>query len=108
MLTRVTGVLFQAPAGSQVEIAAESQSNNGVEDVSSSSDNMDQRKKDKSDGRDRTDAEVVDTYPKGDRDQRRTKEQKAINDRGGVDNLDNRRNEVAPSKWTDMGIAPPP
>jgi hypothetical protein len=72
-----------------------------------STDNLDERKRDKTDGRDRTGADIIDTYPKGDRDQRRAKEQKAINDKGGVGNLDNRRNEVAPSKWPDMGIAPP-
>jgi hypothetical protein len=33
MLTRVTGALFEAPAGSQVEIVARSQGNNGVEDA---------------------------------------------------------------------------
>jgi RHS repeat-associated protein/uncharacterized repeat protein (TIGR02543 family) len=76
-------------------------------DYIGSTDNMDQRKKDKSDGRDRNGADVVDTYPKGDRDARRTKEQQAINDRGGVDNLDNRRNEVAPNKWPTKGIIPP-
>jgi hypothetical protein len=76
-------------------------------DYIGSTDNMDQRKKDKSDGRDRNGADVVDTYPKGDRDARRTKEQQAINDRGGVDNLDNKRNEVAPNKWPTKGIIPP-
>ena len=39
------------------------------------------------DGRDREGAEIIDKYPKGDRDARRAKEQQAINDRGGVDNL---------------------
>jgi RHS repeat-associated protein len=76
-------------------------------DYVGSTDNMDQRKKDKSDGRDRNGADVVDTYPKGDRDARRTREQQAINDRGGVDNLDNKRNEVAPNKWPTKGIIPP-
>ncbi len=41
-----------------------------------------------------------------DRDARRAKEQKAIN-RGGVDELDNKRNEVAPKNWPSQGIAPP-
>lgn len=76
-------------------------------DYVGSTDNLDQRARDKSDGRDRTGATVIDTYPKGDRNKRRSKEQQAINDRGGVENLDNRRNEVAPRKWEDMDIKPP-
>lgn len=76
-------------------------------DYIGSTDNMDERKRDKSDGRNREGAEVVDTYSKGDREARRRKEQQAINDRGGVDKLDNRRNEVAPSKWPSQGINEP-
>jgi RHS repeat-associated protein len=76
-------------------------------DYVGSTDNMGQRERDSSDGRDRRGSEVVDTYPKGDRDARRTKEQKAINDRGGINELDNRRNEIAPRKWPDYGINPP-
>lgn len=76
-------------------------------DYVGSTDNMGNRQRDKSDGRDREGAEVVDTYPKGDRDARRAKEQQAINDRGGVDKLDNKRNEVAPKKWPSMGVTPP-
>jgi RHS repeat-associated protein len=76
------------------------------DDYIGSTDNMDQRKRAK-DGRDREDAEVVDTYPKGDTDARRAKEQKAMNDRGGVENLDNKRNEVAPKNWDSLGIKPP-
>lgn len=30
-----------------------------------------------------------------------------MNDRGGVDKLDNKRNEVAPKKWPSMGVTPP-
>jgi hypothetical protein len=80
--------------------------NSGMDYVGST-DNMENRVRDKSDGRDREGAEIIDTYPKGDRDVRRVKEQEAINARGGVENLDNKRNEVAPSKWQDMGINPP-
>jgi RHS repeat-associated protein len=72
-----------------------------------SSDDKEQRARDKSDGRDRRGAETIDTYPKGDKDVRRAKEQQAINDRGGVDKLDNRRNEIRPSKWPDFGVTPP-
>jgi RHS repeat-associated protein len=76
-------------------------------DYIGSTDNLGNRKRDKSDGRDREGAEVVDTYEKGNRDDRRTKEQQAINDKGGVDNLDNNRNEVAPKYWPQKGITPP-
>jgi RHS repeat-associated protein len=77
---------------------------NSGKDYVGSTDNLDQRQRDKSDGRDRGGAEVVDTYAKGDRDARRAKEQQAINDRGGVDKLDNRRNEIAPAKWDQFGV----
>ena len=76
-------------------------------DYIGSTDNLDNRKRDTTDGRDREGATVVDTYPKGDRDERRRKEQQAINDRGGVDSLDNRRNEIAPRKWPSKGVQPP-
>jgi hypothetical protein len=45
-----------------------------------STNDLDQRKTDKSDGRDRNAAEVIDTYNKADKDERRRKEQQAIND----------------------------
>lgn len=76
-------------------------------DYIGSSDDIKQREKDKSDGRDRSGADIVDRYPRGDRDARRTKEQQAMNDRGGVDKLDNRRNEIAPKKWNDKGVKSP-
>ena len=63
-----------------------------------STDNLDQRKKDKRDGRDRNVADVIDTYDRDDRGERRRKEQQAINDFGGVENLDNRRNEIREAK----------
>jgi hypothetical protein len=68
---------------------------------------MDQRKKEKRDGRNREKAQIIDSYPKGDDVERRAKEQQAINDRGGKGNLDNKRNEVAPEKWPYFGITPP-
>jgi hypothetical protein len=68
---------------------------------------LNERKKDRSDGRDRTEAVIIDTYPKGDRDAGRAAEQNAINKRGGVDKLDNKRNEIAPDKWPDSGVLPP-
>ncbi len=76
-------------------------------DYIGSTDNLDQRKRDKSDGRDRDGARIVGEYDKGNRDERRNKEQQAINDHGGVENLDNRRNEVRESKWPANGINPP-
>jgi hypothetical protein len=68
------------------------------------SDDLKARAKNARDGRDRTQAEVIDTYPKGDIDAARAAEQRAINENGGVPNLDNKRNEIAPSKWGDFGI----
>jgi RHS repeat-associated protein len=46
------------------------------------------------DGRDRTKAKVIDNYDPDNVQEGRTKEQKAIDDNGGVDNLDNKRNEI--------------
>jgi RHS repeat-associated protein len=76
-------------------------------DYVGSTDDKRQRERDSSDGRDRRVAEVIDTYPKGDREARRAKEQKAMNDRGGVRELDNKRNEIAPHRWPSYGIKPP-
>jgi len=76
-------------------------------DYIGSTDDLDKRSSDKSDGRDRKGAEKVDSYKKGDHSDRQNKEQKAINDRGGKDKLDNKRNEVAPKKWEDRKIDPP-
>jgi RHS repeat-associated protein len=68
------------------------------------SDDLAQRTRNGRDGRDRSQAEVIGTYPKGDVNAARRAEQQAINDNGGVPNLDNRRNEIAPSKWPDYGV----
>lgn len=76
-------------------------------DYVGSSDDMGRRERDSSDGRDRRGAERVDSYRKGDRTDRQNKEQKAIDERGGKDILDNRRNEVSPTKWNDRNISPP-
>ena len=46
------------------------------------------------DGRDRTKAEVIDNYDSNIIQDGRKKEQKAIDDNGGVENLDNKRNEI--------------
>ncbi len=46
------------------------------------------------DGRDRTQAEVIDNYDPNDVQAGRMKEQKAIDDAGGIGNLDNKRNEI--------------
>jgi len=50
----------------------------------------------KRDGRDRKDAEIIDKYDTT--KEGRVKEQKGIDDNGGVGNLDNKRNEIAPGK----------
>jgi hypothetical protein len=53
------------------------------------------------DGRDRSKAEIIRTVPK---DAARVEEQREIIDRGGVSNLDNKRNEIAPCYWAECGI----
>jgi RHS repeat-associated protein len=68
------------------------------------SDDLAQRTRNANDGRDRSQAEIIGTYPKGDINAARRAEQQAINNNGGVPNLDNRRNEIAPSKWPDFGV----
>jgi hypothetical protein len=52
------------------------------------------------DGRDRTKAEVVDTYNAADKQEGRTKEQQQIDQRG-LQNLDNKRNEIRKDKKPD-------
>jgi len=69
-----------------------------------SANDLEKRAKTARDGRDRTDAEVIGSFPIGDRKARRKAEQQAIIDNGGVRNLDNKRNEIAPSKWKEYGI----
>jgi RHS repeat-associated protein len=77
-------------------------------DYVGSTDDMEGRARDRSDGRDRRHAETVGTYPKGDRDARRNAEQTEINSRGGVNELDNRRNEVRETAWPERDIPPLP
>jgi hypothetical protein len=50
------------------------------------------------DGRDRTQAEVIDTYDTSKPMEGRVKEQAAIDAEGGVPNLDNKRNEIRKKK----------
>jgi uncharacterized protein RhaS with RHS repeats len=76
-------------------------------DYVGSTDDLGKRALDKSDGRDRTKAEKIGSYEKGDRIGRQNKEQQAINDRGGKEKLDNKRNEVSEKKWGERGIRPP-
>jgi RHS repeat-associated protein len=61
-------------------------------------DNLEQRTRTGNDGRDRTQAKQVGSYPVGNREARREAEQGEIEDRGGIQNLDNRRNEIAKEK----------
>ena len=56
----------------------------------------------KVDGRDRTNAEIVDKYTTT--KEGKVKEQKAMDVNGGVKKLDNKRNEIAPSKRKDYGL----
>ena len=62
------------------------------------------RRKFTGDGRDRSQSELVERVPAS---QRRTAEQRAMNERGGLENLDNKRNEVKESCWPECGIDPP-
>jgi hypothetical protein len=73
-------------------------------DYIGSTDDLGRRSQDKTDGRDRSKAEKIDSYAKGDRNDRRNKEQQAINDRGGKNALDNKRNEVAEKNGIIMGL----
>jgi hypothetical protein len=55
----------------------------------------------KRDGRARSDHEIVDTY--NNTREGKIKEQRHI-DKDGLENLDNKRNEIAPSKRGDYGL----
>ena len=63
-----------------------------------SADDLNKRASTARDGRDRSNARVIDTYPIGDRRARRQAEQRGINNNGGKDNLDNKRDEIARKK----------
>jgi hypothetical protein len=64
-----------------------------------------QRGKNSPDGRDRSGATEVDEYETT--QEGKVKEQKEMNARGGLDELDNKRNEIAPEDWDKHGIDPP-
>jgi RHS repeat-associated protein len=71
-----------------------------------SADDLAKRAKGARDGRDRDHAEIIDRYKKGDRNDRRRREQLGIDNNGGVNNLDNKRNEIAPRNRSDYGLPP--
>ncbi|KFF14444.1 hypothetical protein IW15_03130 [Chryseobacterium soli] len=54
------------------------------------------------DGRDRSGAEIIDTYNPKKAGEGAYKEQKAIDKEGGIENLDNKRNEVRPERMKDL------
>lgn len=54
------------------------------------------------DGRDRSKAKVIDTYDPNKKGQGRYKEQKAMDDRGGLEKLDNKRREVSKEKMVEL------
>lgn len=58
----------------------------------------------KRDGRDRTKATIVDHYDPNIPNDKRIKEQKAINKYGPLKNLDNKRNEIQQKDWKKYGI----
>jgi RHS repeat-associated protein len=70
-------------------------------------DNKERRARTARDGRNRDNATVVGRYRKGDRTGRQNSEQDAMNERGGKEKLDNKRDEVHNSKWKDREIDPP-
>ncbi|WP_246029404.1 RHS repeat domain-containing protein [Pedobacter nototheniae] len=54
------------------------------------------------DGRDRTKAEVIDHYDPNNKEEGQYKEQKAIDENGGVQNLDNKRREVSEERMKEI------
>lgn len=70
-------------------------------------DDKEKRAKSVKDGRDRENSSTVGRYRNGDRTGRQNAEQSAMNERGGKDQLDNKRDEVHRSKWRDRDIEPP-
>lgn len=54
------------------------------------------------DGRDRTNAKIIDKYNPNKAGHGSYKEQKAIDKRGGIKNLDNKRNEATPKRMEDL------
>ena len=60
-----------------------------------SADDLEVRTKTATDGRDRSQAQQIGSYPIGDRAARRRAEQQAMDDEGGIANLDNKRREIA-------------
>ncbi|HTV84873.1 MAG TPA: RHS repeat-associated core domain-containing protein [Dyella sp.] len=95
------------PVGRGVIYRVNGQNTSSGLDYIGSTNNLEQRQQEKSDGRDRSSAQVIDTYDKSNKQERRQKEQQAINNSGGVNHLDNRRNEIAPKKWSQNNIQPP-
>jgi hypothetical protein len=55
-----------------------------------------------SDGRNRTDADIIDTYDPANPGEGPYKEQKAMDDNGGLDNLDNVRREVNEERMKEL------
>ena len=70
------------------------------------SNNFKRRMNENTDGRDRTKAKIIGHY-----DSKKPKagpiaEQNAMNQRGGVQHLDNKRNEIRPSDWSKYKVKP--
>lgn len=57
------------------------------------------------DGRDRTQAIIVERWDAASRDAARRSEQRWMNRLGGVDNLNDRRNEIRRSLWEESNIS---
>ena len=71
------------------------------------SNDLSRRRNENTDGRDRTQATVIGHYDPDVPKSGSVAEQKAINDRGGVRKLDNKRNEIKESKWSFYDIPLP-
>ena len=51
---------------------------------------------------------MIDIGSIGDREERRWREQQAIDDKGGVSETDNKRIKIRETKWDEKGVEPPP
>ncbi len=93
--THDSGTIYKLPGGA---------TNSGKPYVGRHNGPKPQQTRKSPDGRDRTQAEVVDHYDASNVREGRIKEQLAIDREGGVKSLDNKRNEIAPKKREEHGL----
>ena len=70
------------------------------------SNNFKRRMNENTDGRDRTKAKIIGHYASKKPKAGPIAEQNAMNQRGGVQHLDNKRNEIRPSDWSKYKVKP--